>query len=102
LFLVVQAAGSRVTVLTVAGEVIGAKVMEAGVGVSEQVPDDHQHGAADGDDRLLLAATSREPAVSLTEEGVAASSHHRSLTQHPRQVAVAVSGGPTALGLAGR
>ena len=42
-----------------------------------------------------------DPAVPLTEERVAASGHHRSLTQHTRQVAVPVSGGSVALALAG-
>jgi hypothetical protein len=36
--------------------VVGAEVVEVGVGVGEQVPDDDQDGAADRDDRSFLAA----------------------------------------------
>src|SRR5688572_5985573 len=61
----------------VSGEVVGAEVGEAGVGISEQVPDDDQNGAADRDDRLLPASASRDPAVTLAEEGVGYSGDDR-------------------------
>ena len=38
-----------------AGVVVSAQVVEASVGIGEQVPDDDEHGTADRDDRLLLA-----------------------------------------------
>src|SRR5215213_831355 len=53
-----------------AGVVVGAQVVEAGGGVGEQVPDDHQDGAGDGDQRLELADAFDEAAVALAEEGV--------------------------------
>ena len=52
---VVAALGGGVDVSVV---VVGAEFVEPGVGVGEQVPDDHQDRAADRDDRLLLAASS--------------------------------------------
>ena len=54
----------------VAVVVVGAEVVEAGVGVGEQVPDDHQDGAADRDDGLLLAASAGDASVAGAEEGV--------------------------------
>ena len=54
----------------VAVVVVGAELVEAGVGVGEQVPDDHQHGAADRDDDLLCASSAGEASVTGTEEGV--------------------------------
>jgi hypothetical protein len=40
-------------VLTCRSEV-GAEFVESGVGVGEEVPDDHQHGVADRDDGFGL------------------------------------------------
>src|SRR3954465_11392710 len=91
-----------VSVLTLRGEVVGAEVGEAGLGVREQVPDDDQHGAADRDDGLLLPAASRDPTVTLAEEGGAASGHDGGLAEHPGEIPVAVPGRPVALVLAGR
>lgn len=86
----------------VSGEVVGAEVIEAGLGISEQVPDDDQHGTPDRDDRLLLPATPRDPAVALAEEGIGAAGDGRGLAEDPGEVPVAVAGGPVALVLAGR
>ena len=33
--------------------VVAAEVVESGVGIGEEVPDNHQQGAADRDDRFL-------------------------------------------------
>src|SRR5215218_8515542 len=46
-----------------AGVVVGAQVVEAGGGVGEQVPDDHQDGAGDGDQGLELADAFHEAPV---------------------------------------
>src|SRR5580700_7039080 len=43
------------------GIVAGAEVAEAGVGVGEQVPGDHQDRAAEGDDGSLGAAAAGDP-----------------------------------------
>ncbi|MEV0158305.1 hypothetical protein AB0H57_32120, partial [Micromonospora sp. NPDC050686] len=48
--------------------VSGAQVVEGGLFVGEQVPDDGQDGSADRDDGFFLAAASGEPAVSLAEK----------------------------------
>jgi hypothetical protein len=51
--LVHQVAGLAVAV-DAAGVVVGTQVVEASGGVGEQVPDDHQDGAGDGDQALRL------------------------------------------------
>jgi hypothetical protein len=53
-----------------AAVVVRAEVVEAGGGVGQQVPDDHQDGAGDGDQGLELADASDQAAVALAEEGV--------------------------------
>src|SRR6266516_5629857 len=53
-----------------AGMVGGAQVVEAGGGVSEQMPDDHQDGAGDRDQGFELADAFDQAAVALAEEGV--------------------------------
>ncbi len=70
----------------------GPEVVEAGVGVSEQVPHDGQDGASDRDDRFLLPAASRDPPVAFTEEGVGAAGGDRGFAQHAGEVGVAVPG----------
>jgi hypothetical protein len=52
--------------------VAGAEVGEPGPGVTEQVPDDDQDGAGDGDLGLLLAAAAGDRVVPLAEEGLGA------------------------------
>jgi hypothetical protein len=47
----------------VAVVVIGAELVEAGVGVGEQVPDDHEDRAADRDNGLHLASSAGNAAV---------------------------------------
>ena len=51
---------------------VRAEVGVAGVGIGQQVPDDHQYGAADGDDGFLLPAPSGDASVAFPEEGVGA------------------------------
>src|SRR5215207_7238536 len=53
-----------------AGVVAGAEVVVAGGGVGQQMPDDHQDGAGDGDQGLELAATPDQAPVALAQEGV--------------------------------
>jgi hypothetical protein len=42
---------------------VGAQVDKAGLGIGQQVPDDDQDGASDGDDGPLLAAAPRDAPV---------------------------------------
>ena len=49
---------------------VGAEVLVAGGGVGQQVPDDDQDRAFDGDESCELAAATDEAAVALAEEGV--------------------------------
>ena len=81
---------------------VGAEVVEAGVGVGEQVPDDDQDGAADRDDGLLLAAAAGDASVAFAEEGVGPAGGDGGLAEDRGQVAVAVAGGAAALVLARR
>ena len=53
-----------------AGVVVGSEVVEAGAGIGQQVPDDDQDGAGDGDQRLEFAAAFDDAAVAFAEEGV--------------------------------
>jgi hypothetical protein len=52
------------------GVVAGPEVVEAGVGVGEQVPGDDREGAAEGDDGALGAAAAGDAPVPLAGEGV--------------------------------
>ena len=49
---------------------LGAEVVEAGVGVGQQVPDDDQDRAADRDDGLLLSPAAGDAPVAFAEKGV--------------------------------
>jgi hypothetical protein len=54
-----------------AGVEVWAEVSVAGFGIGQQVPDDDQDRAADGDVGFLGAAAAGDPAVALTpQEGV--------------------------------
>jgi hypothetical protein len=50
-----------------AGVVSGAEVVVAGGAVGQQVPDDHQDGAGDGDQGVEFAAALDDPPVALAE-----------------------------------
>src|SRR4249919_2962123 len=54
--------------------VIDAEVVKPGVGLSEEMPDDHQHGAASRDDRFVLAASAGEASVAGAKERLGATS----------------------------
>jgi len=49
---------------------VRSEVLELGVGVAQQVPDDDQDGTADRDQRPLLASAAGDPSLALAEEGV--------------------------------
>jgi paraquat-inducible protein B len=53
-----------------AGVVVGAEVLEAGGGIGEQVPDDHQDRAGHSDQSFTLADAPDQAAVALAKEGV--------------------------------
>src|SRR5215218_2623645 len=73
-----------------AGVVVGAQIVEAGGGVGEQVPDDHQDGAGDGDQGLELADAPDQAAVALAEEGVGLGGRGGDLAEHALEVGLAL------------
>jgi len=77
--------------------VVGSEVDEPGVVVGEQMPDDHQDGPANGDDRPLLAAAVGDPPVPFTQECVGAADPDGGLAERPGQVPVAFAGAAVAL-----
>ncbi|MFF4625529.1 hypothetical protein [Nonomuraea jabiensis] len=81
---------------------VGAQVDEASVGVGQQVPDDGEDGAADGDDGSLLAAAAGDAAVAFAEEGVGLARRDCCFAQNPGQIRVAVAGGAPAFLAAGQ
>lgn len=68
--------------------VVGSEVAKVGVVVAEQVPGDDQDGSADRDNGSFLAASTRDPAVPLAQEGIGAPRVDSGVAQNPRQVAV--------------
>jgi hypothetical protein len=73
-----------------AGVVAGAEVVVAGSGVGQQVPDDDQDGAGDGDQGLELAAALDDPAVAFAEEGVGLGSRGGDLAEDAFETSDAV------------
>src|SRR5215469_16658641 len=71
--------------------VAGAEVGEPGGRVGQQVPDDHQDGAGDGDLGLGLAAAAGDPVVALAQEGGGAGGAEGGLAQAAAQVPVALA-----------
>src|SRR3954447_3382892 len=84
------------------GVEVRAEVVEVGVGVGEQVPDDGQDRATDRDQGLLGPAAAGQPSIALAEEVLGAPGADRGLAERAGQVAVAVSGTGVALLLARR
>ena len=76
---------------------VGAEVVEVAVRVGQQVPDDDQGGAADGDHGSLRAAASGDAPVAFTEEGVGAGGADGGFAEDAGEVAVAVPAGGVAL-----
>src|SRR5215469_13169528 len=68
-----------------------AEVGVAGGGVGEQVPDDHQDGAGNGDLSLGFAAAAGDPGVPLAEEGGGAGGADSGLAEGSAQPGVALS-----------
>src|SRR4029453_14181531 len=54
----------------------GAQVLEVGLWVGQQVPDNDQDGPADRNDRFLGAAAAGDPPVALTQEGIGLGGGH--------------------------
>src|SRR4029453_19191331 len=67
----------------------------------QQVPDDHQDGAGDGDQGFELADAPDQAAVALPEEGVGLGGGGGDLAEHGLEVGVALAGGAGAAGGAG-
>lgn len=82
--------------------VIGAQILVSDVWIMQQVPDDDEDGATNGDHCSGLAAVSGDTAVPGREESVCLAGADRGLAQDARQVRVAISRGSAAFGLAGR
>ena len=80
-----------------AGVVASTQVVVAGGGVGEQVPDDDQDGAGDGDQGLALAAAFDDAPVALAEEGVGLGGCGGDLAEDPFEVGVALAGGAGAV-----
>src|SRR6266545_8296703 len=79
------------------GVVAGAQVVVAGGGVGEQVPDDDQDGAGDGDQGFELAAAFDQTPVALAEEGVGLGGCGGGLAEDAFEVGVALAGGADAV-----
>jgi len=76
---------------------VGPQIVEVGVVVGQQMPDDDQDGTSDRNDGLLLAAVTGDPSITLTQERVGPAGGHCGFTQDPCEVGIAVTGGPGAL-----
>src|SRR5262249_61126260 len=78
-----------------------AEVVEAGVVIGQEVPDDDEDRASDGDDGFLVAAAAGDAVVALAQEGVGAAGGDGGFAEDPGQVGVAVAGGGGAFLAAG-
>ena len=79
---------------------VGTEVVVAGLRVGEQVPDDGQDRAADGDDGAALTAMFDQAPIAFGEEGIGAAGSGDDLAERAAQPRVALTGGGT-LDLAG-
>lgn len=77
-----------------AGVVTGAEVAVTGAAVGEQVPDDHQDRAGDGDHGFELAAAAGQAPVAFPGEGVGPAGRGGGLAEYPFEVRVAFAGLP--------
>ncbi|HET7518845.1 MAG TPA: hypothetical protein VFN05_14380 [Actinomycetes bacterium] len=68
---------------------VGTEVVVAGLGVSQQVPDDGQDRVADGDDGAALAAMLDQAPIAFGEEGVGAAGRGDDLAEGAAQPRVA-------------
>jgi hypothetical protein len=76
-----------------------AEVGVPGGGVGEQVPDDDQEGAGDGDLGLGFAAAAGDPGVALAGEGGGAGGADSGLAEGPAQPGVALALFPLGCGV---
>src|ERR1700733_604753 len=76
------------------GVVAGAEIAEARGPAGEQVPEDDQDGAGDGDERSQIAAAAGDPPVALAEESVGAGG--RGLAEDGLEAGIALAGPPGA------
>jgi hypothetical protein len=83
------------------GVEVRAEVVEAGLVVAEEMPDDHKDGSTDRNDGFLLASSSSDASVAFAKEGVGSSGADGRFAQDPGEVAVAVSGGAVSFAAAG-
>src|SRR5262245_35495464 len=82
-----------------ADEEVSAEIAEPRAWIREQVPDDDQDGAGDGDQCLELAYPLGETSVALPQEGLGPACGGRRLAQNALEVGVALAGaGGAALG----
>jgi len=79
---------------------VWTEVVVAGLRVGEQVPDDGQDRAADGDDGAALTAMFDQAPIAFGEEGIGAAGSGDDLAERAAQPRVALTGGGT-LDLAG-
>ena len=79
---------------------VGTEVVVAGLRVGEQVPDDGQDRAADGDDGAALTAMFDQAPIAFGEEGIGAAGSGDDLAERAAQPRAALTGGGT-LDLAG-
>ena len=77
---------------------VRAQIGEVGLGVGQEMPDDHEDGAPDGDDGLVRATAPGDAPVAFTQEGVGFPGGGRGFSQGSGQVAVAVPGAVLGLG----
>src|SRR5512133_1052540 len=78
--------------------VVRAEILIAGGWVGQELPDDDQDGAGDGDEGLELAAAFDDAPVAFAEEGVGAGGRGGGLAQDTFQVGVSLTGAPAAAG----
>src|ERR1022692_5098517 len=78
--------------VSAAGVVAGAQLVVPGGGIGEQVPDDDQDGAGDGDQGLELADALHQPPVTLAKEGVGLGRCGGCLAEGALEVGIALAG----------
>ena len=84
-----------------AAEVLWPEIMDPGIRILQQVPDDNENATSDSDDGAFLAPPAGDPSVTLTPEGIRSAGHDGGLAQDPGEIAVAAPGRTVALGFPG-
>ena len=88
--------------IDMSGVVIGAQIVVSGVWIMQQVPDDDEDGATDGDYCSWLATTPGDAAVAGGEERVCLAGADGGLAQDARQIRAAMPRRSAAFSLARR